>query len=1019
MKKLFIALSFLFAFLTSQKGNAQCNATMDYLIYDSTNTIIFYNTGSNGSGYSYVWDFGDSSNQAYTEQVKHKFAKNGTYKVTFYVHNTGKKCSDTLITYVVASGKNPCNAEFTSIQDKSNHWKYTFTAVDTAEENYEWWSPAYSTKKTLTHTFTSGGAYNVILYVTNSKDHCIDTVIKTMNVNKCRANFVYTILNSNLMKYHFFSPEAATKYKWYINGKLLSSKSDTASYSFTSLGYQSACLVIYDSINNCSDSLCKNLNVKKCSAYFGAFVNQGTKTASFTDASSNNITHYYWNFGDGTTLGWGTSSAFKNPTHKYNKAGKYWVTLMTVDSITKCGDSSGMLITVKDCDANFSISSGTMDITKYFFKSAYKGTGINHKWSLDSKTNKDTLTLYFKTQGTYTMCHYITDSAKKCADTICARFTPQGCKAAFSAKADSANKYKIKFTNTSTTASNMKYKWYFGDGKTSTTANPTYTYSTFKSYNVCLEIVDSTTSCKDSTCQTLIAGIAGCDSSFSYKVRNDSLYFAYNGGGTKLKWDYGDGTTDTGKTAGIHVYSKASGYYQVCLTTYCAATNRTSKSCVFILAKNKNCKASFSYKADSANPYKINFTNLSPTSSTAKYLWVTDLGTYTSKNLSLTYSKNGNTNVCLILVDSATSCADSMCKTLYIGNQPCDSSFTYRVSNDSLYFAYTGGGTKTKWDYGDGYIDSGYTHGGYVYKKPGNYTVCLTTYCASTKRTSKYCINITIKSKGCNADFYYIPQSSDSLSNLFISYYSSSKTKHDWHIQGKGAKVNYYDTIFTRFPSLGSYSVCHILKDSANKCSDTVCKTIVIRQKCKALFSIALDTTQKFKLYLINKSSNTSSTLNTWDFGDGNYSGKRNPTHKYSKFGKYNVCLLVYDTTINCYSKYCDTLGLDSSGKLLKADAWELIVLEQNVFGVKKIVKSDFKIYPNPANTKVTIDLSNALNNYQKLEILNSNGQVCITQPIEAGKDMIDIDLEKIARGLYLIKLGNEHGYSYMKLIKN
>lgn len=1018
MKKLFITLSFLFAFFTSYKANAQCKATIEYLIGDTTNTYQFYSAGSWGFSYKYTWDFGDGSSIVFSEYPIHKYTKKGTYKVTFIVYSTSLKCADTAYATIVADGKNPCNADFTALQDKTNPLKWNFSAIDTLEDSYFWDPyPGSSATKKFNYTFSTKGTYSVQLVVSNSKDHCMDTVIKTIKVvKKCPVTLSYWVTDT-MNNYHFLSFVGINNdwtkfsYKWDFGDGNTSSSPSGMYHRYKSSGTYKVC--IFTDSSGCKDTACETVVANKknpCNANFTAVQDKSNPLVWYFEAIDTMKEYYDW--------GW--SRGPKKYTHTFSSAGNNSMSLIVSSKRDHCIDTLIKSINVKKCDADFTINQVSKSSGIYRLKSPYKASSsIKHAWYLSTKTSwtGDSLILNFGSgSGSVTVCHKLIDSINNCSDSVCKR---------------------------------VDY------GKTA------------------------------------------CDSSFTYRVSNDSLYFAYNGGGTKLKWDYGDGTTDTGKTSGIHVYSKASGYYQVCLTTYCAATNRTSKYCVFILAKNKNCKASFSYKADSANPYKINFTNLSPTSSTAKYLWVTDLGTYTSKNLSLTYSKNGNTNVCLILVDSATSCADSMCKTLYIGNAPCDSSFSYRVSNDSLYFAYTGGGTKTKWNYGDGTIDSGYTHGGYVYSKPGNYTVCLTTYCGSTKRTSKYCINITIKPKNCNADFTYKRDSFNTYKYYFTSLSAPSSTmKYIWSF-GDGAS-SYSANPSNIYPKNATplvYNVCLKISDTATNCFDTMCRDIIvyppicdsafsytiksdslyfsytynaktvkynfgdgktstnktgyhiyskpgnykvcltaycsstdsseycvnitIKSKCKALFSVALDTTQKFKLYLINKSSNTGSTLYAWDFGDGNYSGKRNPTHKYSKFGKYNVCLLVYDTTINCYSKYCDTLGLDSSGKLLKADAWELVVLEQTVFGVKKIVKSDFKIYPNPANTKVTIDLSNAINTYQKLEILNSNGQVCTTQPIEAGNDIIDIDLEKIARGLYLIKLGNEHGYSYMKLIKN
>ena len=69
-------------------------------------------------------------------------------------------------------------------------------------------------------------------------------------------------------------------------------------------------------------------------------------------------------------------------------------------------------------------------------------------------------------------------------------------------------------------------------------------------------------------------------------------------------------------------------------------------------------------------------------------------------------------------------------------------------------------------------------------------------------------------------------------------------------------------------------------------------------------------------------SSNKSTHTYSWSFGDGGTSTKRNPTHKYRAFGSYWVCLTIADSTLNCTSTYCDSLGLDSTGRLLKADGF-------------------------------------------------------------------------------------------------
>lgn len=930
MQKIFITFTFFLVFISTNKVNAQCKAIADYLIYDSTNTTLFYNQGSSGAGYGYVWDFGDGTGKSTTERAVHKYAKAGTYKVTFIVYNTSLKCADTTYLTIVDKGKNPCNAQFTVVQDKSNPLTYHYSAKDSTQDNYEWWSPAYGYKKNLTHTFSSEGSYQAILYVQSSKNHCIDTVKK----------YLYA---------------------------------------------------------------------KNCGADFSASVDQSTKKVTFTNKSSSSTVHFYWSFGDGS--GWDT---LKNPTYTYSKPGKYWVTLVVWNKSYSCMDSTHLIITVNGCDADFTINQVSKSSGIYRLKSPYKASSsIKHTWYIGTKTSwtGDSLILNFgSSSGSVTVCHKLIDTINNCSDSVCKKvvygktacdssfsyrvsndslyFTYTGsstkalrwvfgdgnhvdtgihvtqgvyvykvtgltynfclqsyctpstfssncvqvfinvkCDANYTYQPDSTNKLKINFYNKY--PAKTQHKWYFGDGKTSTSENPIYTYSTPKSYNVCHVIYDSIykKGCYDSTCQTVTVNGSNCDTGFYYSIKGDSLKFYYAGKASKVKWDFGDGSIDTTSILGSHVYKKT-GIYTVCLTTWCAK------------------------KAQK-------------------------------------------------------------CTTIIIG---CVSDFNVSTKDTTITF-YTSvlkPKQKCKWTFSDGQQLRDTSNGVHHFKRSCFYRICLTIYCSSID-SAVFCLtvgNVVLTSK-----FTYAKDINASKV-VFTNQSSINVTNYLWRF-GDGNTSTAKNPTHT-YSNSGGYTVSLESYDSIKKCKDSMTEFIELYE-CKSLFTLALDTTQKFKLYLINKSSSYNSNKYYWSFGDGTFSNQKNPTHKYNKFGKFEISLTVKDSSKiqNCSTKYCDTIGLDSNGRLLKAGGWELIVIDEKVFGVKKIVKSDFKIYPNPANTKVTIDLSNTTNSYQKLEVLNANGQVCIVQPIEKGSETMEVDLERISRGLYLIKLSNDDGYSYRKLMKN
>ncbi|MDZ7846927.1 MAG: PKD domain-containing protein [Owenweeksia sp.] len=109
---------------------------------------------------------------------------------------------------------------------------------------------------------------------------------------------------------------------------------------------------------------------------------------------------------------------------------------------------------------------------------------------------------------------------------------------------------------------------------------------------------------------------------------------------------------------------------------------------------------------------------------------------------------------------------------------------------------------------------------------------------------------------------------------------------------------------------------------------------------------------------------NTSSRLNAdtnysityqWDFGDGNSSNQAFPTHSYDTTGAYAVCLSISSTDslgFVCQSTYCDTLGIDTSGKLIyKNTGFTIQVLDGANISLEEVdIQQLYSIYPEPGS---------------------------------------------------------------------
>ena len=106
----------------------------------------------------------------------------------------------------------------------------------------------------------------------------------------------------------------------------------------------------------------------------------------------------------------------------------------------------------------------------------------------------------------------------------------QRCFADFTFVPDSTNKLKIYFTNKSGGSSTSQYFWSFGDGSASNSNSPTHTYTSNKTYTVCLIIKDTFTKCSDTICKTIVIG---CTAQFGASVTGNAMTFKSGLSGVK------------------------------------------------------------------------------------------------------------------------------------------------------------------------------------------------------------------------------------------------------------------------------------------------------------------------------------------------------------------------------------------------------------------------------------------------------------------------------------------------------
>lgn len=262
----------------------------------------------------------------------------------------------------------------------------------------------------------------------------------------------------------------------------------------------------------------------QCDANYTFVVDSATLKVSFTNTSLGDSLKYYWSFGDGSPLSTDTS-----PVHQFAQIGWYFVCLNIFNADSSCADLkcdwvSPYLRKPDPCKLVYSYLHDTIDNrVVHFIDESTIDTPSNVLWVIGDSTIGTTkkFSVQFPVVGKYKVC--MLQASQNCADSICKiiEILPL-CQADFTVKlfADSlAGTGRIaRFSNASTGGNRLRYLWKFGDGDTSTSANPIHYYATDGNYIACL-IINMGNLCNDSIC-TLIdiksTGIADPLNDFSF-----------------------------------------------------------------------------------------------------------------------------------------------------------------------------------------------------------------------------------------------------------------------------------------------------------------------------------------------------------------------------------------------------------------------------------------------------------------------------------------------------------------------
>lgn len=394
---------------------------------------------------------------------------------------------------------------------------FTDSSTSTTLINSYRWRFGYSTDSLTVnnpyHIYNDPGTFTPSLYVTDIFG-CYDSIsLPTITVNRPIINF--TISDSLICKYDVVALKNKSEgknlsFKWTIN--TIKQSSPDIEHKFDSVGEFDVKLYAID-IFGCEDTLVKYKTIKvegfPETNFEGdsLYKNCPPLASSFKNSTLTPVLKWNWDFGDGST------SNNQHPTHVFTTPGFYDVQLITTN-YAGCSDTLKQANFVEVNGPNGSVNSNYNELcipdavvfkhelqnTVYFIWDYGDGYIKNYNYS----DNTDSTTHTYLSGGEF-QPNIKLIGAKGCiyklpklpiitGDSIATNF-----KTSDSIICDLLN---IPFKNTSRETLKSSYIWKFGNGDSSITNSPIYSYQTESIYEVTL-IQTSPLGCADSISKSI------------------------------------------------------------------------------------------------------------------------------------------------------------------------------------------------------------------------------------------------------------------------------------------------------------------------------------------------------------------------------------------------------------------------------------------------------------------------------------------------------------------------------------
>ncbi|MEM9548083.1 MAG: PKD domain-containing protein [Bacteroidota bacterium] len=945
--------------------------------YSISGTIVsFFNFSQNAT--SYFWDFGDGITSNFSDPV-HDFLDDGVYVVELTAFSD---CGNVSKEEIIVIANPPTAGFIADVEEGCAELTVQFTSTSSNNTDDFLWSfeggnPAISSEENPTVTYSDGGSFDVTLTVINETGDDILTLTDFIEVNDIPlADFSYEI-NGDEVTFTNFT-EGADTYSWDF-GDGNSSTEENPVHTYANDGDFEVVLTVTNECGENNVSSTVSISLAPIASFDA--VQEPTDCATFVidfqNTSTNNPDSFEWVFEGGDPV----TSTEENPSVTYTSAGEFDVTL----TVTNANGSNTInmpdyVIAFDEPISAFTYSEDGLMVT---FVDGSLDADV-YSWDFgDGNMSSEVNPVHeYAAEGIYTVILEVTN---QCGSNITTQtinnYTP--VEADFSSDiTDGCANLVVGFEDSSS-ENVTEWFWTFEGGTpaTSTEENPTVTYESAGQYDVVLTVSHP----ESSETITLVNYIAVTDVPItSFEYFDDILTVDFTNTtveGTTYAWDFGDGNTSTEESPS-HTYD-AEGMYTVKLT----ATNScgTTESMQTLMVNALPTAGIGAETVSGCGPLTVQFNDES-SSNVTEWAWTFTGGnpsTSSDPNPVVEYANPGTYEVELVVTAPAGTdmlVIDDYIEVLGGPNAEIDYTLDGNVINATNIGSMA---ADVSWSVDGVVIDENELE--YTFPENGIYTVELTTENVCGTDTESVEVEVNVYPEALLDNFPITVCAGDEVQLVDNSTNADEKA---WTIFGANPGTSNEDSPTVIYDVGGVFSISLTVSNQYGESSKNFIDVVNVIGLPSATFTGAqADNTVDFM------AEGTNVTEYFWEFGDGTTSTEQNPFHEFTTNGMFEVKLTV-------------------SNECGEYEVTETFTINSN--SVTEAELADVKIYPNPAQSDLTIELINSESDQIKIDILDIGGR--LIKSAQFNSSIYTMDVSEMSAGTYLIRLRSEEA-SYFKKV--